>query len=357
MTTKARFNVLVTSGNQGLGASTIDVLNPGQVGFFNAVTHTNITSKVEAERDGFYIVLGVDKDNDGNIDDTRRNYNKIFPKNFVSYTQKCYQAYQPKIIRFKGCIISFDTDYLLKLDFRNNSLYVTNGQIPADKLIAYRTEPCPDTATCQHPDIAKMYKDILSQVNDDKQINSFVSVIATDPSTDTPIADLDTWCAANPGVAPGLEFTIDKPKFEPVLTELQDYVNPREFETNLYGMAGFEANGTVSVPQDMIFEETSGREVMELERIAGGWDSNPGVYRELSVGTKNIRYLATKAGKYTLITIFYKTVSESGQAQYTNDESVVFAIPDGDTTTVQEIRERLGLLITDSATGFGSNNC
>jgi len=357
MTTKARFNVLVTSGNQTLGTGTIDALQPGQVGFIDAETHSNISTKADAEKNGFFIVLGVDKDLDGTIDDTRKNYTKIFPKNFVAYTQKCYQAYQAKKIRFKGCTIAFDTEYLLKLQFKSNGLYVTNGDTPADKLIAYRTEPCIDTATCTNPNIEAMFTDILSQVNDDEQINDFVSVIVIDPNTNAPIANLHTWCAANPGVAPGLEFTIEKPAWTPVLQEIYNYVNPREMETELYSYAGFENNGTITVSQPMIYEQNSGREIQELERIAGGWDGNPGIYRELEAGMKNINYLSSANGTYTVITIFYKTVSESGVAQYTNDESVVIAIPDGDTATVQAIRGRLGLLITGSATGFGTDNC
>lgn len=365
MTENARFVVMTTSGNQGVAAagSTLDALGIGQVGFYNAKTHQAIdttvpaTAYAEAQKDGFYIALGIDRDKDGTQDDIYRSFNVIYPDKFNGFTQKCAQNYQAKIITFGGCIIDFDKDYVLKFNLIAPDWYKnTEKSSEVTEFLTYTTESQVGATT--DPDIYKMYSSFVTQFNNNKTLTAVLTMELLNPADDTVITDLATWVASNPGTAPKLRFTTKKPTHTPYINEFFDYVNPREIDVNLYPQQAFEQNGTVTIVQDMLFEHTSGKEVQELERIAGGWIGNPGPYREASFALKNINYLADETKLYSLITLYYQDVRKNNlSGPYTNDLSVVFAVPNGESTTGAGIVQTLGILLKGDANALSSTTC
>ena len=364
-TTNSRFTVLATRGNQAVASagSSPENLQIGQVGFFNAKTHkaidtgTPANAYAEAQKDGFYVAMGIDKDGDSIMDDIKKSFLTIYPKNFIAYTQKCVQNYQPKIFDFSGCIIDFATEYTLKFQLVAPDWYKnTEKASEVLEFITYTTEKQVGSAT--DPDIYKMYTSFVTDFNNNKTLTEVLNLELLDPTTNTPIADLQAWVASNPGTAPKMRFTTKKPAHVAEINEFYDYVNPREVDVNLFPQDGFEANGTVEIVQELKFEHTKGKDVQELERIAGGWEGNPGPYRELSFALKNIQYQSDPNKLYSLITFYYQDVrKDTLSGPYFNDLSIIFAIPDGETTTAQQIKDTLGILIRGNANAFETTSC
>jgi len=351
-----RFNVLPTKGNQGLGTQSPSDLLPGQIGFFGAETNTAITTHEEAKAQGFYIALGVDKDEDGVTDDIRKSYRKIYPKEFVAYTQKCYTPFQSKIVLFSDCAIDFDTEYAIKLSLNNPIYKLEEGMGYRIELLTYTTEKQIGSAT--DPDIERMYNSFVSQIRNNKYLNNFIEIELQDPSTHAVITDLATWVASNPGAAPDIQFTVNKPTIAQPVDELYRFYTPIEIDVDFYFIKGFESNGTTTVTQDLVYESATGRYVQDLERQASGWNGETGPYREYNFGPKKELYLSKKTESYSLVTLDYRFVSEGGyNHHYKNDISVIIAIPDGDTVTSQAVKDTIGTLITGSANGLTPTTC
>lgn len=349
MNNSARFSTLVTSGNQNLAPNINNIL-VGQLGVYNAQTNADITTAAQARRDGFYIAVGIDKDNDNIVDNIKKSFNVIYPQNVISYSIKNATSHNRGIIEVVATNVTYATDYLLKLEIKSNSLFVFESQRAYTKLISYRTEDCPVITNCTYPDYFLMVKSILNQIRNDEKINGFIDVIPFNPTNPavefTTDAQLSAFIASNPGVFPGLRFYIYKPKYNPPVNELYYYSNPREVEVMIIPVAGFEQNCTVTEVQKQTYEQTSGIDVMELERMSTGWEGEPGPYKEYDFGTKKIDYTAKQNILYTLITIHYKYNSQSGTLNYSNDEMVIIAIPSTDNTTLNAITTRLNTLLT-----------
>ena len=366
MNNKARFNVLPIAVAQEAtpisSQANIGDIELGRIGFRNATTHARITENAagyaEAQRDGFYIALSTDANLDGTRDSIERNFNAIYPQDVVALTQKCYEAFQSKVIWLRDYTLDFATDYMLRLELKNNAFYGTNGCKPYTKLVSYRTSACPEAATCEETDIAQAVISMLAQINDDENINGFITAEAFQDDNTTPLADdaaIIAWVDGGADRYPHIRFTISQPVWTPILQDIYDYTNPKEIDVELFKTAGFEGNGTITVTQEMKMEQTTGKEVQELERIAAGWNGKIGPYRELNAGLKNLNYLSSATGDYGLITLHYKTRSESGVLNYLNDASVVIACSHA--TGMDAIKTALSWLCFGSATGSGLAGC
>lgn len=357
MVNTGRFNILPTKGNLGVGVAGPDALAPGQIGFFDAVTNVAITTKADADLNGFYAAIGVDKTGSGSTEDISRSYRTIYPKNFVAYSQKCYQAFQPKIITVADCVVEYETEYMIELKYINPDLYrVTENKSYKTYFLTYVTEKQIGSST--DPDIQKMYQSFLDQVAMNDEINDFIVLELLDPTALTVIPDLGVWVAANPGVSPTMRFTINKPVVTPTVMALYSYDSLREIDVNVYAIKGFESNSVITVTQEILFENTTGREIQEIERQAGGWNANPGLMREINAGVVNEQYLSDINEKYDLTTLHYKYHSTGGiNDDYANDMYIMIAVPDGDDVTAAAVRDTLGTLLTGSTTGLAATAC
>jgi len=354
MVNEAVFAMLVTKGNKTAGTGSPWDLAPGQIGFFNPITNAAITTKADADRYGFYIAVGVDKDGDGSTDTMRRSFREIYPKNFVDYTQKCYTPYQDKIIDFSGCTINYSTTYILKLRFFNPSYFRSISPTGEQyKYLNYETEKQVDTSSTD-PDIAKMYQSFLDQFNADEFMSSFMELALLNPSDNAAITDLPAWCTSNPGVAPKMRFTVHQFKDESEMDEFYNFSSPIEMSVDLFPSAGFINNGTITVVQEMAYEEITGSVVQQYERIAGGYIGNPGPIRELNAGLLKTDYLADYNTKYSTIVLHYK-LDSSDRLQ--TDILTYIAVPADEGDTFKSIRENLGLLLTGNADGLATVNC
>jgi len=223
------------------------------------------------------------------------------------------------------------------------------------EFLSYTTERQVGSATS--PDIEAMYQSFLDQAANNTKINDFVTLELLDPASGTVIPDLTAWVAANAGDAPDMRFTINKPILKPVMNALYNYNNPREIDVNVYCTKGFESNATVTIVQEMLYESMNTEEIQELERVAGGWDGNPGINRVIAAGQKEINYLSVKGENYNLLSLHYRYVSESAKI-YENDMYVMIAIPDtASPVTAPAVVAMLGTLLTDSTTGLEATSC
>ena len=141
------FQVLVTKGNKALAAAgtKVDALQDGQLGIFDA--NTNLAVDTSAPVKDFYIAIGVDTNGDGTIDNINTSAGQNIQKKYITaYTSKAYTAPKPMVIDIKGLKASPDTEYGVKLEFRNMQVYMRQGYNAFAKTFLVKT-PDKETVT------------------------------------------------------------------------------------------------------------------------------------------------------------------------------------------------------------------
>ena len=136
------FQVLVTKGDKALAVAgtKVDVLEDGQLGIFDAKTNLAVVTPVNK----FYLAVGVDTDGDGVVDDIVTSAGQeIQSGNVRDISYKNYSAPSPMsfdivdMTRFK-C----ETEYAIKLEFRNSEIYARQGYVQYAKTYSVKTDCC-----------------------------------------------------------------------------------------------------------------------------------------------------------------------------------------------------------------------
>ena len=150
------FQVLVTSGNQAVlpAGQDIGTLAVGQIGVFDNETGLSIDG-TNLNRN-FFLAVGVDRDGDTLMDDINKSAGQYIQRiNMRFYSFRPHTAAQPMIAELTGFKAECDTDYALKLEFRNQEIYRRQGYNQFSKTYAVRTGCCDDcsndcpTGSCQ----------------------------------------------------------------------------------------------------------------------------------------------------------------------------------------------------------------
>lgn len=170
-TTNPVFQVLATSGDQAILAagSRPDALAVGQLGIFNYHTGLSIDGTVPANAKDIVIMVGIDPDGVGSLQDIRKSAGQMIQvRNAKSLTVKGYLAEIQKVVEVTGFKAKCDTDYALKLEFRNHQIYGLQGTNQFAKTFAYRTSCCTDTCdTCPTGDTVELAKGLADNINAD----------------------------------------------------------------------------------------------------------------------------------------------------------------------------------------------
>ena len=163
------FHLLVTKGNQAVLAKDKKVveLAPGQIGVFNYDTNLSIAAADPAPRN-FYMAVGVDA-GDGTTGDIMKSAGShVQGKNIVFYSFRPYTPGRAMKVVLKDFTAKCDTQYGVKIELRNQDIYMTQGFVQFTKTYAMKTSCCNDCVeTCPSGDANEITKQLLINVAND----------------------------------------------------------------------------------------------------------------------------------------------------------------------------------------------
>lgn len=200
-TTNPVSQVLVTSGDQGLLAAgnPVSALAVGQLGIFNFHTGLSIDGSNLALANDVFLAVGLDPLGTGGLSDVAFSAGQMiqasrFPPK--SLTFKGYVATLPKIIDLGGFKAKCETDYAVKIEFRNGQTYVENGYNQFTKTFNYQTGCCADQCEpCGDGNCVELAKGLVANVNADPDklatASYFVYALLATVNT-APTADANT---------------------------------------------------------------------------------------------------------------------------------------------------------------------
>lgn len=142
------FQVLVTKGNAALPAkgAALETLADGQLGVFDAKTNLAIDGTTPVKE--FYLAVGVDADGDTVVDNINFSAGQVIQKeNIRDYTYKPHTASRPMVFEITDYKVNCDTEYAVKLEFRNMQVYMRQGYNAYAKTFSVKTDCCDELET------------------------------------------------------------------------------------------------------------------------------------------------------------------------------------------------------------------
>ena len=368
------YSVLVTKGNSAILAkdNAVEDLDPGQLGFFDADKNVSIDATTTALPRNFYIAVGIDRSGNGNLEDIRTSAGQIIQrKNVSDITYRPHTAGQPMIVTVGGYGAKCDTDYGIRVEFRNSRIYRIQGYNQFSKAYVVRTGCCDDCAEgCDSYDANLLSLALAAEITKDEAKLLTVQVIARQAlttathgtSANYAIGAVMTTADVNALVTyNALPTTTDAQK---VYTDLKltsvpmslnsfcqvnlNYHKLLETVVLVSLVEGFGCSGATTISQYPAFAEGTSDNVMQKEYHASGWQaSGPYKLSEVTGTAKgDIEFLAVKGTNYDQFTMQYTQTSESGWLEYENTLSTVLAIPATETVTRGSVATMLNVLFT-----------
>ena len=345
----------------------VEDLLVGQVGFFDYNTGTSFDSRDAVLPKEFYIALGTGKDavvGDDMTDFRKSAGEAIQLKGVLKYTRQNYVAGKPMIVNVGGYSAKCDTDYTLRIEFRNSKIYRTIGHNQFSKPYSVRTGCCDDCAEgCDTYDANLLTLAMVDAINLDGANLVTASAIARQAitalthGTSVNYAQGAVMTAAD--VQALVTFNSTAADADKVYTDIQLTSNPvsigdfcqvsldyhKLLETVLIVslVDGFNCAGVVTVSQYPVFAEGTGKNIMQKEYHASGWNgAGPYVASEVTGLAKgNIEYLAVATQNYTQFTLEYDVTAEGGFLEYKNPLRTIIAIPSGEAAVIAEVEKIL----------------
>lgn len=363
--------VLVTTGNAACLAdgSAIGSLAVGQIGVFDANTNLAIDGSVIPKE--FFLAVGLDKDGDAAMDDILQSSGQfIQTKNVSAFTYREHTAAQPMIVKVANYAGKCDEDFAVKLEFRNQEIYRTQGYVQHTKTYSAHTGCCEGCEDCPTGDANEVTQVLLAAFAADP--NAMVTAlplarsamtilthsVAADYSAGDVIleADLDAMITFNLTAAAGDEVYSDL-QLTTVPLAMNTYCNvnlkyfaPRQTIVlpSLVG-AGFDCNGVSSTTQEAANEEGSGYDVKQKEyHTSGNQNNQPYV---LSTATGTASYIETNAVesiKYDQFYLQYTQEAQAGWLEFISNLSTTIAVPGTDTVTRNSLATILDAVLLGS---------
>ena len=355
------FQVLPTKGNQALATSgsTVDALLPGQLGVFDANTGLAFGASVPAGTKAITLAVGVGS---GSVlSDIRTSAGQfIQTKGITDLTFKPHTAGQPMKVTVGSFKAECDTEYGVRVEFRNAKINRIQGFNQFSKAYMVTTPCCDDCATgCGSLDANVLTQLFIASINADEanlvlaQAVARQALVAATHGTAADYAAGDVITDAD--VAALVNFNLTALDANKVFADFQLVSQPlaignycsinlhyyKLLETVLIVslIEGFGCSGATTINQYPVFEEGSGINIQQKEYHASGW-AGSGPYKLSQVtgmGYENINYLSVKGTTYDQFIVQYNQTSESGWQEYSNVLSTVIAIPEADTVTRQAV--------------------
>ena len=350
------FHLLVTKGNQAVLAKDKKVteLAPGQIGVFNYDTNLSIAAADPAPKN-FYMAVGVDA-GDGTTGDIMKSAGShVQGKNIAFYSFRPYTPGRPMKVVLKNFTANCDTQYGVKIELRNQDIYMTQGYVQFTKTYAMKTSCCKDCVpTCPSGDANEITRQLLINVANDptklvkaKALARQPLVVAThgvskayakgDVVTDADLTAIMVFNKTKTAIADmvftDIEFETVGSKANDFNSVNLDYKGTRQTVAIITKVDGFECTGVVETTQTAVFEEGAGYDLKQMEYFTKGWTESP--YRVSTVNSlaDNRTFNTDAAQKYDVFALTYDQFSLGGWLEYFHNQATVLAIPTADATT------------------------
>lgn len=350
------FRLLVTKGNQAVLAKDKKVveLAPGQIGVFNYDTNLSIAAADPAPKN-FYMAVGVDA-GDGTTGDIMKSAGShVQGKNIAFYSFRPYTPGRPMKVVLRDFTAECETEYGVKIELRNQDIYMTQGYVQFTKTYAMKTSCCNDCVpTCPSGDSNEITKQLLINVANDPTGLIKAKAIARQPLvalthgtskayakgdvvTD---ADLNALMVYNKTKTVIADMVFTDIEFETTGMKTQDfnsvntsYKGPRQTIALITKVDGFKCTGVVETTQTAVYEEGAGYDLKQMEYFTKGWTESP--YRVSTVNSlaDNRIFNTDAAQKYDVFALTYDQFSLGGWLEYYHNQASVLAIPTADATT------------------------
>lgn len=365
------FQVLVTSGNQAVldAGNRLGDLAPGQIGVFDFETNLSVSAATAASKRNYYLAVGIDSDGDTVTDDVMKSAGShVQKKNIQFYSYRSYAPGRPMIVVLKDYTADCETEYGIKLEFRNQEIYRTQGYNQFTKAYTMVTSCCDGcTPTCPSGDANEITKQLKFIINEDPAglvtadaiARQDLTILDHGTSADYTAgdvvsdADVDAIMAFNAAQADPADYVYTDLQITTVTQAVNKYCSvnlkyfyPRETVIIASKIEGFKCTGTLETTQQAAFEEGSGYDIKQLEYEANGWKDSPYRLSTLNGVARDIPYNAIATTKYDQIALTYDQYSIGAWLEYYNNLATIIAIPTADTTTRNGLLAVLDAILT-----------
>ena len=353
------YSVLVTKGNADIlsAGQTVDTLLNGQIGVFDAKTGKSFVAAGPIPNE-FFFAVGTDEAGGPNMTDFRKSAGQLIQKpGITKATFKAHGAGKPMKVKISNYKANCETDYGIRVEFRNSKIYRIQGYNQFTKAYIVKTGCCDDCVEdCNSTDANALTRLMVDNINNDVAGLLTARILARQPLTtathgtasDYPNvgdvmvdADIDALIAYNKLQLTEADKVFTDFEIESKPLAIGKYCNVnlhyhKLLETVLVTSfaAGFDCQGVVTTTQEVIFEEGSGVNIQQKEYNALGWTGvGPYILSDVTGTAKDFEYQALKTTTYDQFILEYFQKSESGWLEYENTLSTIFAIPEADTVT------------------------
>lgn len=350
------FHLLVTKGNQAILAKDKKVteLLPGQLGVFDFYSNTSIDATSTELPKNFYLAVGVGS-GANTVDIQKSAGSHIQGKNTVFYSFRPYTPGQAMKVQLKNYVADCETEYGIKLEFRNSEIYRTQGYNQFTKAYTMKTSCCKGCSpTCPSGDANEITRQLLINIANDPAglvIGRAIARQALTAATHGVSADIAKGgVVSDANLAAMMAFNATQPdnstfvytdlEIETVPQVVSDfcsinlkYFNLRQTVILASKIAGFECNGTVETTQDVVFEEGAGYDVKQMEYFTKGWTDSPYRVSGLYGLANETAFVTDASAKYDIFAITYDQFSLAAWQDFLHHQASVIAIPTADTVT------------------------
>lgn len=366
------YQVLVTKGNTAVLAKglALEGLAVGQLGVFDAKTNLSIDATTTPVPREIFLAVGVDTTGGAVLNDIKQSAGQMIQKaGLTAYSFKPHTAGQPMISTVSGFQANADTEYGIRVEFRNSRIYRIQGFNQFSK--AYLVQTPTLEADAQAGDANTLSKLFVAAINADEAgllVAKFVArqaLVAATHGTSVNYAagavmtsaDVDALLTFNATAIAGTEVYADF-SLTSVPLKVGNFCQVnlgyhKLLETVLIVslVEGFTSSGTTVVSQYPVFEEGSANNIMQKEYHASGWTgSGPYKLSEVTGTAKgDITYFAVAGTAYDQFILEYNQRSESGWKEYDNALSTVIAIPEANTVTRASVATLLDVIFAGGA--------
>lgn len=315
--------------------TTWEYLSPGQLGLFKMNGESFAATELETKVFEYYIGLGVDNDGDGKVDDVI-NSAIIHPKHITYIGNKLYTQGSPMRVLITDIKAKCDEDYSIEVQVTNNEVLRRMGYMPYKKTYYATTGCCNDcNPNCADNKCNLLVKDLIDVINNDKDDFFFAEAIDKDGQV---VTDIYRYIYTNETVNSDEDTTNDvclgimltsKPSLVTGFCSIpsKPWSNPG---TNIavYLKCGFTCMGRVGVQSQLYLEQGSAAELKYKEYKAGGWNGNPGIYRQSAIHGMPIGEFKSQiedGKKYGQYILTWNSLDPSGWGDYFNSHTLIFA--------------------------------
>lgn len=363
------YQVLVTKGNLAVATagSALESLAVGQIGAFNADTHLAVGAATSPMPADVYLAVGTDVAGTGALTDVRQSAGQYIPvKGVTDYTFRAHSAGKPMEVTVGNYGAVADTEYGVRVEFRNSRIYRIQGFNQFSKAYIVTTPSVAVGATTTALDPNTLTELFVNAINGDiagllvarrvarQTLVALTHGVAADKAKGDTLtaADLTAMIAynkANPSTPVYSDFVVTSVPLKIGNFTQVNLGYHKLLETVLVTslVAGFTGTASSVVSQYPAFEEGSSNNVKQKEYHASGWAGSGPYKLSPTTGTAkgNIVYLAVDGVKYDQSILQYTGSSQSGWLDYTTVLSTVIATPEADTVTRNSVATLLDAIL------------